>query len=390
MQKKILTLLLIVLTVYSLYQCTGGDASADVRGKAYAGAATCVRCHRRVADSYVHAAHNKTSANRIDSLVQELSKGTADSFAFPNETVYVTRKNDGYYQSSMQGGKMVQSRRFDVVFGAGRHAYTFASRKDDALSELPLSYFHAAAGWANSPGFPADKAYFDRPIVSRCFECHGSYVAREFVQTGSVSEREKIDPATIIYGIDCERCHGPAAMHVQFHTDNPQIKEAKYITRWTSLSRQQKLDACAVCHSGNDMAMQRSTFGFAPGDTLANYYVPFVGATNTVDVHGKQTQLLMASACFRNTKTLECATCHDPHQPQLNTIAQFSQTCMNCHPAGSDHFCKETSLPTAVLATDCINCHMPLQASKAITYRKAGALQTTPYYLRTHRIGVYR
>jgi hypothetical protein len=75
------------------------------------------------------------------------------------------------------------------------------------------------------------------------------------------------------------------------------------------LSREQKLDACAVCHSGNDLTTQKSTFLFQPGDTLSNFYFPEFGSSSTApDVHGKQMQLLAGSACFQNSNTLDCTS----------------------------------------------------------------------------------
>ena len=89
-----------------------------------------------------------------------------------------------------------------------------------------------------------------------------------------------------------------------------------------SLPRERKLDVCGVCHSGNKSPMLRSTFGFVPGDTLANYKLPeMVGAIDTghLDVHGNQIQLLQSSKCFMGSK-LDCQTCHDTHQNQRGNL----------------------------------------------------------------------
>lgn len=388
MQKKLHIVLTIGVLIFFLSQCTSSDNKADVRGTAFAGTAACMKCHQNITGSYIHTAHNKTSGSVTDSLLHDIIGTGKDSFAFPSETVYIDKKTNGAYQSLYRDGKPAESHRFDVYFG-GRHAITFATWKNDELLQLPLSYYHGVPGWANSPGFPVEHANFDRPIVSRCFECHGSAARNDIAQEGGLSVKEKINPASVIYGIDCERCHGPAAQHVQFHTENPGVKESKYIAKWASFSRQQKLDACAVCHSGNDRQLQRSTFSFRPGDTLANFYIPFATTTATLDVHGKQTQLLMASACFKQSATMQCTTCHDPHTNSQNNLSLFSQKCMTCHQPDSDHFCKLTSVSKDILQSNCIDCHMPLQASKAIAFQKAGALQKVPYYLRTHTIAVY-
>ena len=47
-----------------------------------------------------------------------------------------------------------------------------------------------------------------------------------------------------------------------------------------------------------------------------------------------------------------------------------------------------TSLGKAI-NNNCIDCHMPKQVSKSITFSVAGKLQFEPYYLRSHHIAIY-
>jgi hypothetical protein len=41
------------------------------------------------------------------------------------------------------------------------------------------------------------------------------------------------------------------------------------------------------------------------------------------------------------------------------------------------------------LENNCIDCHMPVQASQAITFHLSGQKEKSAYRLRTHRIGIY-
>jgi nitrate/TMAO reductase-like tetraheme cytochrome c subunit len=386
-RKSIFLVLAMALVVFVLIRC-GTAAAKDPRGSAFAGSSSCMSCHREVYTSYSHTAHFHTSSRATASLLKPLH-GMADSFSFPGQTVAVEHHPDGLYQSLYSQGTALQSHRFDIIFGAGKKAQTFAYWQGNQLFQLSLSFFNDIPGWANSPGFPASHANFDRMIVSRCFECHGSFVQRGFDKPGSLNAKEVLDSSTIIYGIDCERCHGAAAAHVQFQSEHPGEKHARYITRWADLNRQRKLDACAVCHSGNDQETQRSTFWFQPGDTLSNFYYPDFGTSMPrADVHGKQTQLLAASLCFRSSPSMECTTCHTPHADQ--PAAQLAAApCLTCHQPDRPHFCgKYASLGQAIMQ-NCVDCHMPPQASQAITFQKNGATGTSSYFLHTHRIAVY-
>ena len=280
-----------------------------------------------------HTAHFRTSA-----LVKTLPPNwvTKKSFVFNDSVKLVVVKIDsGTSQVEYVNGQAALAKPFHLAIGSGDKAASFGYWQNGDLYQLPLTYFAAIHGWANSPGFPSEEPYFYRPLLIRCFECHASF-AKEAADETKALGTIKLDSASIVYGIDCERCHGPAINHVRYHLQNPSEKKPKYITTWKSLSREQKLDACAVCHSGNDIALQYPTFGFKPGDTLANYYFPFSSGATESDVHGKQMQLLAASRCFQVSKTLECSTCHQLHQTSAQNPSVASASCISCH-GGESH-----------------------------------------------------
>jgi hypothetical protein len=301
------------------------------------------------------------------------------------DSSYILIEQDGktFRQSAFTGGTKTVSAPFEIGFGSGEKAETYGYWKDNMLYQLPLTYYARMHTWANSPGFTPRHPRYDRVITSRCFECHASYVKRDIVQSGPLSVTETLDKSSIIYGIDCQRCHGPALRHVKFHQENPAVKTARYIVSIRSLSRQQQLDICAVCHSGNDQSEQRSLFDFRPGDTLSHFYYPDFGAGDgEPDVHGKQLQLLRTSRCFQKTN-MTCTTCHDAHASQKDQPAVFVSKCMDCHPHPS-----HTTVNVA--GTGCIDCHMPLQTSKLIHFTTGRELKNIPYLIRTHKIALYK
>jgi hypothetical protein len=201
---------------------------------------------------------------------------------------------------------------------------------------------------------------------------------------------DNFDQQKIIYGIDCERCHGPAAQHVSFHQEHPQEKNAKYIATYASLTRQAKMDMCAQCHSGIQQTL-KSTFNFKPGDTLINnFFAPYAQvAVAEIDVHGNQKQLLASSPCYLKTKTLTCTSCHNTHETERNNLELFSQRCITCHKNAEHNFGSMTKSINAGITSNCIDCHMPSQPSKAITLLSNGQTSPTPNLVRTHYITVY-
>jgi hypothetical protein len=416
---KITITAIIILLIAVLATCVqpGSGTASDLRGDEYAGSEACVNCHKPVYDSFLHTAHYRTSREASSLTVKGSFDPPGNSFTFrPGMSVAMERRHSGLYQVATVDGKE-EEHRFDMVIGSGRKAQTFLYWDGNSAMQLPISYFVTLHSWANSPDFPPDRIWFGRSIPSRCFECHSSYIEKkEPLQKDAFHQVDQFDRARILYGIDCERCHGPAGEHVRYQSEHPKDTVAHAIPRYADLSRQQKLDMCAVCHSGTK-EMQRSAFDFRPGDTLSHFYYPVSDINGTaakMDVHGNQYQLLTASQCFLQTNTLECGSCHGPHEKLRDTMAVFSTRCMNCHkppggPAGAaagaaaisgsangagqngnPRFCKLAhSLGTAMLIKNCIDCHMPLQASRVITLQTQGQLPPTANLVRSHLIAIY-
>ena len=368
-----------------LIRCSGGNSSAgDPRGALYAGANTCGACHKDIMQTYLNSHHNKTSGKVSFDELKKIAASAGNIVYYEDSSkVIVEEKHSRFFQSSVTGGKEERSEQIDIAIGSGEKAQSYLRWKNEQLLQLPLTYFTALRSWTNSPGYPTTKPYFDRVILSRCLECHTSYVAKTDFQTGPLEVSEKLSAGSIIFGIDCERCHGPAASHVQFHRENPTVHQARFITLINALTRQQKLDLCASCHSGNDLDVQRSLFAFRPGDTLANFYYPHFGSGGKgLDVHAKQMQMLQSSKCFQQS-TMTCKSCHDAHAPEATKQDLFTAKCMACH-QNSEH-----ALLMRADTKTCINCHMPLQASKSLKFDNGMEMKRIPYLLRTHTIAIY-
>jgi hypothetical protein len=384
-RKTILVISILTGLVIFLIRCSDKDVSSnDPRGPLYAGANACGDCHKDIMSAHMGSHHYKTSAKTSYDELKKLIGSANNEIHYSNSgKVHVEKKDSQFYQSYIMEEKTERSEKLDLALGSGEKAQTYAYWKNEQLLQLPLTYFTAMQSWTNSPGYPTTKPYFDRVILSRCLECHASYVSKTDFQTGPLQVSEKLAANTIVFGIDCERCHGPAAEHVQFHRDNPAAKQAKFIASIKSLTRQQQLDLCASCHSGNDLDVQRTLFAFRPGDTLSNFYLPYFGSGGSEpDVHGKQMQLLQSGKCFQLSQ-MTCKSCHDTHLAKENKPVEFTAKCMSCH-QDSEH-----ALQLKADNKSCINCHMPLQVSKSLNFNNGIETKTIPYLLRTHRIAVY-
>lgn len=381
-RKLFLVLFLFAAIAGCFVTCVQQSSGNYPRGPVYAGAETCIQCHKNIVEDYAHSNHFKTSSPAILDSLKKLLAAAKKTVTYPNGRLVKVEEESGHLiQSELENDNKVLSESIDMVFGSGEKAKTFGYWKNEQLFQLPLTYLSEFNLWTNSPGFPIDHPYFTRPIVSRCFECHSSYVYHYNENTKPLEITEKFKANTIVYGIDCERCHGPAKKHVDFHKANPNEKKANFMVSISSLNRSQQTDLCATCHSGNPVSLQ-SIFAFVPGDSIGKFYMYYPGSFTRPDAHGMQLQSLMQSKCYTQS-TLTCITCHNSHTSEDNMQETFTAKCMSCHQQSkhSNQMKEEKKY--------CVTCHMPKEASKSLDFNNSEKNGSILYKLRTHRIAIY-
>jgi hypothetical protein len=352
---------------------------------AYAGDSTCAQCHRKQAAAYAFTPHARDSApatagHILGSFLPERDVlHTSD----PNLVINMTSGPDGFYQNAvnLSDPQNHLSERFDIVIGSGRHGQSYLYWNDDQLFELPASYWAPDHAWIISPGFPDGQVHFDRPVEPRCLECHTSYFnwiapdPNRFAKTG------------IVYGINCERCHGAGADHVAKERaashQGAHISPAEIaIVNPAHLSRERQLDLCSLCHAGA-VDSRRPPMTFQAGDYLEDYLAiqPAVPG-DAVDVHGNQVGALELSKCF-NSSNMTCSTCHDVHERPASAES-YSRRCLTCHQMQT---CGKYPVLGQAIRTKCVSCHMPLGESGKIVSNTGG--HTLRMLARTHQIAVY-
>lgn len=384
--------IIITLVIVAIYLVRRESVSVglitDAKGRAFAGTETCKNCHAAIYNTFEQTAHNHTSAlatkqSILGSFIEDSNVVVYNS----KEKVMMEEKNQRFSQVAYIMNKENEAHSFDITVGTGVLGQSYLYWQDNRLYQLPVSYISQANTWGNSPGFPAN-IVFDRTITPRCLECHTTYAKAAATDELGYA----FDKNAILFGVNCERCHGPAAAHVQYHEDQPGEKKGKFIINAALLSRQQQLDACAICHSGKREAFQLP-FSFTTGDNLSNFYAPAYSNASAAnaDVHGNKYELITSSQCFLKSNTMTCSSCHNTHVQEKGNLVLLSQRCMNCHIPGEAHFCSVTGISDEVVKANCIDCHMPAHKSMAIelTVSDNSKLISTPAMIRTHLIKVY-
>lgn len=352
-------------------------------GSEFLGSKSCRHCHADIYDEHLETAHYNTSAPaEEENLLGSFATGS-NSISLHDATIEMVEEDGTYHQVTKQHNQRpVAKSRIDLVIGSGVKGQSHLNWNGDRLFQLQASYYPPADCWINSPGYP--NKLLNRPIRDGCLKCHVTFATnKDFSGQGNQYDKTKT-----VYGVDCERCHRPAADHVRYHLENPDVDSPHLIMKLDTLSRQQRLDICAQCHSGPRAGiLQGNSFSFLAGEKLDEYTRNFhSGISNAqLDVHGNQYGLLTSSACFQKSDMI-CGTCHDPHKNQRNQAAEFVAKCQQCHDTGLA--CGASDSMQQDKNGNCISCHMPNFASQAMTV-SLESNPHTPVQIRTHHIAIY-
>ena len=386
--KLMLIVLLVLGSVIFFVRCIDNESKKNAVGyEKFADSKTCIQCHKDIYTSFTHTNHFLTSQYASPQTVKGSFDSLHNRFYF-NPAVYVAmeKKGDSIFQTAYREAHRYLTAPFNMVIGSGKRGQTFLFWNKNRLIQLPVSYFTATNEWVNSPGY-SNTVVFNRPATSRCLECHSTF----FEKTSDTAVYpEEFSKTNIILGVDCERCHGPAKEHVDYHLKNPNEKQAKFIALTSTLSRQQSLELCRFCHGGK-LNKTAPSFSYTVGKPLNEYFSfnDSVPDMNSTDVHGNQYGMLSASKCFRKSE-MTCSSCHNSHKNESGDKVYFSLKCQACHQPESTNFCslKVVSF-TDSLKKNCIDCHMPEQPSKAIMVLRQGESIPTSATMRSHFISIY-
>ena len=395
--RTILIVCLLTTAVIIMSRCMNNTQTQQQTGMLqtgfsdYAGDEKCITCHKEVYESHLLTAHHLTAQPALEKFIMGSFEKEKNEYSYSPDIKLVMEKRDsGFFQVAYFKGEEKKAMRFDMVIGSGVMGQSYLTWRGNRLYQLPITYFTAASQWSNSPGFPSQKVMIDRPVTSRCLECHAAYAEGLPVDAMEPSE---FSHDKIIYGVGCEKCHGPAAKHVEYQTAHATDKTAKYIVNPAKLSRLQQLDICALCHGGN-IQKTKPSFQFTAGSKLADYFVidslnSIAASSGNVDVHGNQVGLLKASQCYKMSSAMTCNTCHDTHKNQRGEKELFSTKCVSCHNVNEAAFKTATHVETVSIEKNCIDCHMPAQPSRSIAVFLQGQEIPKASLVRSHYIAIY-
>jgi hypothetical protein len=283
----------------------------------------------------------------------------------------MTSTRRGYFQTATieKGGKRLFERaeRMDIIIGSGKIGQTYLFWDGSRLYQLPISYFTQGEGWAYSPGYADGEVNFGRPIVTRCLECHATYI-----ESASYTDN-RYGKKSYVLGVSCERCHGLGADHEAYHRASPTPVGPDPIVNPVRLDRQAQFDVCNQCHAGVGTPLG-APFSYSPGDVLEEHIkIDWRVVKKAAGVHASGPYArLSKSRCFQENDQITCNTCHDSHREERGDLAAFSARCATCH---DPEVCGKHGQLGAEIQENCIDCHMPFGEAPSVAMAMPGGFQ---------------
>ncbi len=330
-------------------RATSDPAKQEDANPGFVGAAACADCHQQQHDGFVQTAHHKTSAPASEKTFHgPIDDASIVRTSDPELSHRVIKRGDSLHQS-IDFCDWKHQVPMQIVTGSAKTGQTYLYWHGDRLFQTHISYFSGTDEWIPSPGFSPTDVNLTRVIRTGCLECHAT-----FIQQTKPPNHYLQDSA--IWGISCERCHGPGQSHIEFHQQNPETKQTKFITLPAKLSRQQQLDICGQCHSGS-FQLKKPAFSFRPGDEISEFHqqIPLPDKVGSVHTSNQLTRL-KKSSCFQHSD-MTCTSCHNPHRNERRDTATFSGRCLECH---DQQHCGMSAQIGDSIVSNCISCHMPM------------------------------
>ena len=356
------------------HEATAPPFQNVVEDVAYVGDAQCATCHEAEFNGFrehgmARGFYRLTSTTAVEDFSGTVVRHQETGF------YYVARKaGDQYVQEEYRldagGAKTHQLvRTMDYVIGSGSAARTYLTEVDGRLYELPLTWYTQANGgqgrWDFSPGYAEVNGRFERAIPPGCMSCHnGTSEPVAHVQGKYIS---------LAQGIGCEQCHGPGQLHVEARLADPEPADSIDLTivNPAHLPVGLRLDVCQQCHTNGAVSILRegeTAYSFRPSQPLDEHVAIFGIASdesNSISVISHADRM-KRSRCFTVSQTMDCVTCHNPHEGFREAgPSYFNDTCISCHaPVGLQAaLASSESRSDHAAQSNCFSCHMPKVAA---------------------------
>ena len=345
-----------------------GQSSA-ASAPAFVGAQACASCHRDMHETWLSGRHSKMlQPATAASVVGDFSAGS--TLLHGNRFQLRSANGEFFIAESYLTGKL-QEHRVEYTLGSRRIQHYLTTIDKGWMVVLPPSWDVQRRQWFDNMDIVNPGRSAGTPIQQWNKDCVGCHVS---------GEEKHFSPSTQDYrtqwtdfGTSCERCHGPASLHVDAYSRDRKTKpvDQRLIVKPTRLDAQTSSMVCAQCHSLRNVINP----GYKAGDDYFDFFVPRLEYDPGTDRElpywpdGRPRRFsndaigLWQSACYRKGGAT-CTTCHrDPHDPNVERNPQLAASnnalCTQCHRAIGEQLTAHSRHAAGSAGSSCVACHMP-------------------------------
>jgi len=396
-------------TGIALRNAPGEAAVSDrpilVSDDGYVSSRTCRACHPSQYESWWASYHRKmTQVVTPETVIAEFDGVELET---AENRYRLERRGEEFWVRIEPVGGAGAAGAFErrAVLSTGSHhlqLYWLAGEQGRQLEILPFHYLVPEKRWIPRSAFfvnpPDMEAGGGGDWNGGCVNCH---------VTGGQPRLEDGPADTQVgeFGIACEACHGPGALHVERQA-NPLQRYASHFGRGEDdsivnperMDKRRASELCGQCHANWAAATpyvaesaRKDGYDFRPGGNLASQKrvlhrsqfpekgLPLVQQVfvegswwpdGTVRTAGRELGALVQSACYRKGE-MSCLSCHELHRAeddprsveewaddQLQVGMRGDAGCVECHASYAAKIEEHTHHPAESAGSRCMNCHM--------------------------------
>lgn len=328
---RLTTLLSLSLLIASVGRVTAEEPT-------YVGRDACRECHAENYQLHSSHGHKHSFATTDDPKIIELFDGKSFDAGEPFGTFTYHADDQGLYALLPKkfGDRPF---RLNYALGSPEIAVTLLSLVPDPV-EGTVAIEHRASWYDRrgalgptpldpiAPRTPAEMfgLRHEGTVMERCIYCH---------TTRATIENQQI--TDLIPNVNCEKCHGPASLHVEQARSMP--NPPKFSVGKKDWDAESEIQLCGDCHRLPVTVSKKKLRDYP--DELTRF----------------QPVGMLRSACYVKSKgRMRCSTCHNPHQSVTEVSRkQHIQNCIACHREDNP----EHVLCPKSTTEGCIECHMP-------------------------------
>jgi len=241
-------------------------------GVEYVGKEACRDCHIPQYDTYMQTAMGQSFRTATYANSHADWNNPAPIYDPLENLYYQPFRRDSLLfvmEYRLSGRDTVHKRieQIDYIVGSGHHTNSHIMDVNGYLYQVPVTYYTQDGKWDLAPGFQEGNSRFNRVIALECMTCHNA-------RPGFVENSENRF-SHVPHGIDCEQCHGPGALHVEWMNTGRLVDTTKAIDY--SIVNPRRLDPevqysiCQRCHMQGAAVLRdgKSFLDFRPGTALS-------------------------------------------------------------------------------------------------------------------------